>query len=100
MIGPIIEGGSSSGISGGRPINLVYPDCQTSIEIVTTSGGDEIGCPSRGSTFRLDTGSSASWKGLTGKCLGRFEHQESLCEAARRIIAVPEGLQHAHEHHK
>src|SRR5262245_47004926 len=58
-------------------MRLVCPHCQSPIEIVTDTGGDIL-CPSCGSTFRLDTESTASWRSLRGRQLGRFELIESV----------------------
>ena len=62
-------------------MHLVCPHCQNPIEIVTASRGEEILCPSCGSTFRLATESTASWRSLRGRQLGRFELIESVSGA-------------------
>ena len=54
-------------------MHLVCPHCHNPIEIVTASGNEDVLCPSCGSTFRLDTESTASWRTLRGRTLGRFE---------------------------
>ena len=59
-------------------MDLVCPHCHNRIEIVTDTGSGEILCPSCGSTFRLDTEATASWRSLRGHQLGRFELIESV----------------------
>jgi len=59
-------------------VHLVCPHCHNPIEIVTDTGNGEILCPSCGSTFRLDTESTTSWRSLRGHQLGRFELIESV----------------------
>jgi len=59
-------------------MHLACPHCHGPIEILTATGGEEILCPSCGSTFRLDTGSTTSWQSLRGRQLGRFELIESV----------------------
>jgi tRNA A-37 threonylcarbamoyl transferase component Bud32 len=59
-------------------MHLVCPHCRNPIEIVVTAEGGEICCPSCGSTFRLEAESTATWRSLRGRSLGRFELQESL----------------------
>ena len=59
--------------------------CTSSVLIATTRSRsspprahEEVLCPSCGSTFRLDTESTASWRTLRGRQLGRFELIESV----------------------
>ena len=59
-------------------MHLVCPHCHNPIEIVTASGNEDVLCPSCGSTFRLDTESTANWGTLRGRQLGRFELIESV----------------------
>jgi tetratricopeptide (TPR) repeat protein/tRNA A-37 threonylcarbamoyl transferase component Bud32 len=54
-------------------MHLVCPHCRNPIEIVNAPGGEEILCPSCGSTFRVENESTASWRSLEGRQLGRFE---------------------------
>jgi len=63
-------------------MHLACPHCHNPIEIVTASAGEEILCPSCGSTFRLDTESTVSWRSLRGRLLGRFELEESVGSGA------------------
>ena len=59
-------------------MHLVCPHCHNPIEIVTASGNEDVLCPSCGSTFRLETESTASWRTLQGRHLGRFELIKSV----------------------
>ncbi len=50
------------------------PDCHNPIDLLEAAGAEEFLCPSCGSTFRLDAGTTAppgSWRG--GRYAGRFE---------------------------
>jgi WD40 repeat protein/tRNA A-37 threonylcarbamoyl transferase component Bud32 len=59
-------------------MHLACPHCHNPIEIVTEVSCGDIVCPSCGSTFRVDTESTASWRSLRGHLLGRFELVESI----------------------
>jgi eukaryotic-like serine/threonine-protein kinase len=59
-------------------MHLVCPHCHNPIEIVTASQGEEILCPLCGSSFRQETESTASWRSLRGRQLGRFELIEAV----------------------
>jgi serine/threonine-protein kinase len=54
--------------------HLHCPHCRNPIGLATLPASGEIRCPICGSTFRLESGSTASWGGaVRGKKLGRFE---------------------------
>jgi WD40 repeat protein/serine/threonine protein kinase len=53
--------------------------CQSPFELTAIDGTEEIHCPSCGSTFFLERGSTTSWKpDDAGRKLGRFELLETL----------------------
>ena len=54
-------------------MHLICPHCHNPIEVVSDISSGEILCPSCGSTFRLDTGSTTSLGTVAGRQLGRFE---------------------------
>jgi len=59
----------------GRPArHLICPHCQNAIELVLDIGPEEVLCPSCGSSFRLERGSTSAWRPRDGRRkLGRFE---------------------------
>src|SRR5262245_61963007 len=54
-------------------MHILCPHCRNPIEVVRLTPREEISCPSCGSSFRLETDSTAGWEGLAGKKLGKFE---------------------------
>src|SRR5262245_6781998 len=50
---PIIVGNP-----GGPPVHILCPHCRNPIEMARLTPREEITCPSCGSTFRLETGST------------------------------------------
>src|SRR5262245_15611773 len=51
-------------------MHLICPHCQSPIELVEALSPDEVLCPTCGSTFRLERGSTTAWG---PRQLGRFE---------------------------
>jgi hypothetical protein len=55
-------------------IHIICPHCQNPIELVELPAQDEILCPSCGSSFRLERGSTTGWQPRDGRRqLGRFK---------------------------
>jgi serine/threonine protein kinase len=55
-------------------VRLICPHCQSPIELVSLPGTGEVICGSCGSTFRVESGSTAPWDSEAGRRrLGRFE---------------------------
>ncbi len=55
-------------------MHLICPHCQNPIELVGPVTPDEILCPTCGSTFRLERGSTVGWTPPEGqRKLGKFE---------------------------
>src|SRR5262249_13615407 len=59
-------------------MHLVCPHCRNAIEVLTAARAEEILCPSCGSSFRLETESTATWRSLKGRQIGRFELIEAV----------------------
>src|SRR5260370_34670226 len=54
-------------------MHILCPHCHNPIELVQISPREEIACPSCGSSFRLETGSTTSGTPRAGQKVGRFE---------------------------
>ncbi len=54
-------------------MHILCPHCRNPIEVVRLTPREEIACPSCGSSFRLETGSTTGWERRPGQKLGRFE---------------------------
>jgi WD40 repeat protein/tRNA A-37 threonylcarbamoyl transferase component Bud32 len=54
-------------------VHILCPHCHNPIEVVKLSPREEITCPSCGSTFHLESGSTTGWERKAGQRLGRFE---------------------------
>jgi WD40 repeat protein/tRNA A-37 threonylcarbamoyl transferase component Bud32 len=55
-------------------MHLICPHCQNAIELIQLGAEDEIVCPSCGSSFHLEQGSTTGWDSRTGqRRLGKFE---------------------------
>jgi tetratricopeptide (TPR) repeat protein len=54
-------------------MRLTCPHCQQPVEDVTVNDAGDMLCPSCGSTFRNDSGSTANWRGHGHSQVGRFE---------------------------
>jgi WD40 repeat protein/tetratricopeptide (TPR) repeat protein/tRNA A-37 threonylcarbamoyl transferase component Bud32 len=63
-------------------MRIVCPHCLNPIEVVTLTPCEEIACPSCGSTFRLETGSTLACSRPPGQKLGRFELLETVGHGA------------------
>src|SRR5262245_49624324 len=59
--------------SGGRPMHIICPQCHSPVETVGLSAREEVHCPSCGSGFHLEYGSTSAGDPNTGRRLGRFE---------------------------
>jgi len=64
------------------PVRLNCPHCQNPIAIVDDTPGDEIVCPSCGSSFRLEPDQTVSWKPDKLPQLGKFELLEAVGRGA------------------
>jgi tRNA A-37 threonylcarbamoyl transferase component Bud32/tetratricopeptide (TPR) repeat protein len=55
-------------------MHIICPHCQGHIELAEPATLDDISCPTCGSSFRLERGSTTGWSpGATGRKLGKFE---------------------------
>ncbi len=54
-------------------MHILCPHCRNPIEVVKISTREEITCPSCGSSFHLESGSTTGWERKAGQKLGRFE---------------------------
>src|SRR5215218_8109870 len=63
-------------------MHILCPHCRNPIEVVKLTPREEIGCPSCGSSFRLETESTTGWERLAGQKLGKFELQDTLGQGA------------------
>jgi tRNA A-37 threonylcarbamoyl transferase component Bud32 len=63
-------------------MHILCPHCHNPIEIVKLNPREEIACPSCGSTFHLDMGSTTGWERPTGQKLGKFEILETVGQGA------------------
>ncbi len=63
-------------------MHILCPHCHNPIEIVQISPRDEIACPSCGSSFRLEGGSTTCGPRRTGQKLGKYELLETVGQGA------------------
>src|SRR6266498_1691341 len=54
-------------------MHILCPHCHNAIELVRLSAREEVVCPSCGSGFHLEGGSTVAGDTITGRRLGRFE---------------------------
>jgi WD40 repeat protein/tetratricopeptide (TPR) repeat protein/tRNA A-37 threonylcarbamoyl transferase component Bud32 len=54
-------------------MHVLCPHCRNPIELVKLARREEITCPSCGSSFQLESGSTTGWERTAGQKLGRFE---------------------------
>jgi len=64
------------------PIRLNCPHCQNPIAVVDDTAGDDVTCPSCGSSFRLDQDRTLSWQPEKLPQLGKFQLIESVGRGA------------------
>src|SRR5437763_13460595 len=62
-------------------MHILCPHCHNPIELVKLTPREEIACPSSGSSFHLETGSTTGWTPESKK-LGRFEVLDLLGSGA------------------
>jgi WD40 repeat protein len=68
-------------------MHLLCPHCQNPIELATLNATQEVLCPTCGSTFRIDNGSTASWSsGDRRRKLGRYELIERVGTGAHGAV--------------
>jgi serine/threonine protein kinase len=63
-------------------MHILCPHCRNPIEVVKLNPREEITCPSFGSSFRLETGSTTSDRSRAGQKLGKFEVLATLGQGA------------------
>jgi tRNA A-37 threonylcarbamoyl transferase component Bud32 len=63
-------------------MHIFCPHCHNPIEVVQPAPHEEIACPSCGSSFCLDTGSTAAGTLRSGQLLGRFTLLDTLGQGA------------------
>jgi len=63
-------------------MHILCPHCHNPIEIVKLNPREEIACPSCGSSFHLETGSTTGWERSAGQKLGKFEVLETVGQGA------------------
>jgi tRNA A-37 threonylcarbamoyl transferase component Bud32 len=63
-------------------MHILCPHCQNPIEVVKLSPREEVTCPSCGSSFCLETGSTTAWESLAGRKLGKFELMGTIGQGA------------------
>src|SRR5229473_632167 len=63
-------------------MHILCPHCRNPIEIVRLSPREEIVCPSCGSSFRLESGSTATWERMAGQKLGKYELLDTVGQGA------------------
>ena len=54
-------------------MHILCPHCHNPIELVRVTPREEIACPSCGSSFQLETGSTTGFERGAGQKLGKFE---------------------------
>jgi WD40 repeat protein/tRNA A-37 threonylcarbamoyl transferase component Bud32 len=54
-------------------MHIICPHCRSPIELVKVTTREEIFCPSCGSSFKLEEGSTTGWNPQNGQKLGKFE---------------------------
>ncbi len=63
-------------------MRLLCPHCQSPVEVATLSARQEVACPSCGSSFHLDVGSTTGAGPCPGQRLGKFELVEMVGQGA------------------
>src|SRR5229473_2934340 len=63
-------------------MHILCPHCRNPIEIVRLSPREEIVCPSCGSSFHVETGSTTSWERAAGQKLGKYELLDTVGQGA------------------
>lgn len=54
-------------------MHLICPSCQSTVELTGNGSPDEVQCPSCGSSFRVQQGSTTAWAPGVRRTLGKFE---------------------------
>jgi serine/threonine protein kinase len=62
-------------------VHILCPHCHNAIELVQFTPRADIACPSCGSSFRLETGSTG-WEPGAGQKLGQFELIDAVGQGA------------------
>ncbi len=62
-------------------MHILCPHCRNPIDLVMLAPREEITCPSCGSSFHLETGSTTP-ESIAGRKLGRFELIDTLGQGA------------------
>jgi serine/threonine protein kinase len=63
-------------------MHILCPHCRNPIEVVKLTPGEEVACPSCGSSFRLETDSTTSDQPRCGHKLGKFELLDTVGQGA------------------
>ena len=63
-------------------MHILCPHCHNPIEIVKLNPRAEIACPSCGSRFHVDAGSTTGWERPAGLKFGKFEILETVGDGA------------------
>src|SRR4051795_8110259 len=63
-------------------MHILCPHCHNPIEVVRLTPREEIACPSCGSSFCLDTGSTSAGTLNSGQLLGRFTLLDTVGQGA------------------
>jgi WD40 repeat protein/tRNA A-37 threonylcarbamoyl transferase component Bud32 len=64
-------------------MHILCPHCQSPVELVKLPASGEVLCASCGSTFRVESGPTATWgPGGAGRSIGRFELLEAVGSGA------------------
>jgi serine/threonine protein kinase len=63
-------------------MHVLCPHCHNPIVLVKLSPRDEVVCPSCGSTFHLEMGSTTSWERKAGQKIGKFEILDTVGQGA------------------
>jgi nitrite reductase/ring-hydroxylating ferredoxin subunit len=67
-------------------MHILCPHCRNPIELVKLTPREEITCPSCGSSFHLESGSTTGWERKAGQRLGRFELLAVVGQGAFRTV--------------
>src|SRR5437868_7324933 len=63
-------------------MHILCPHCRNPIEVVDVKARGEIACPSCGSSFHLDSQSTAGWQRGAGQKLGKYELLDTVGHGA------------------
>jgi WD40 repeat protein/tRNA A-37 threonylcarbamoyl transferase component Bud32 len=63
-------------------MHILCPHCQSPIELVKIDPRQEIACPSCGSSFHLEGGTTTGWERSAGETLGKFEMLDVVGQGA------------------